>query len=287
MEERFDIDGYIRRSRKLDTDGIRWDEVGRHPLPAEALRTLTYMQDIETHTIVYVRELLSTRAIDDEQVATFFACWFYEETFHGRALADFLRAAGREPIKRKRSAPGWGERFEAAGIAALARLWPDFVAVHMTWGAINELTTLCAYKRLSALAGHPVLTELLGRITLDESRHFQFYFDQARLRLARPRTARITRFLVEHFWDPVGAGVQPDEEVRFLATYLFSGPDGRAAAQKVDDTIRRLPGFEGVPLLEAWLERATAPRPPLSTRLRCAPLHPFPSPRRRSSRLRA
>lgn len=258
--EGFDIDGYIRRSRKLDLEGIRWEDVPRFPLSEGVVRTLLYMQDIEAHTIVYVRELLSTRAIDDEQVATFFACWFYEETFHGRALAEFLRAAGHTPIRRERSKPGWGERFEAAGISLVSRLWADFVAVHMTWGAINELTTLMAYNRLSVLAGHPVLTELLGRITLDEARHFQFYYDQARQRLADPRTARITRFLVAHFWDPVGAGVQPLAEVRFLATYLFSGAEGRAAARKVDDTIRRLPGLADVPLLGAWLERALAPR---------------------------
>jgi hypothetical protein len=53
----------------------------------------------------------------------------------------------------------------------------------------------------------------------------------------------------------VGSGVQPDAELRFLATYLFAGPDGRAAARKVDETIRRLPGFENVQLLEAWMDR--------------------------------
>ena len=30
---------------------------------------------------------------------------------------------------------------------------------------------------------------------------------------------------------------------------------GRAAARKVDDTIRRLPGFATVRLLEAWMDR--------------------------------
>ena len=49
--------------------------------------------------------------------------------------------------------------------------------------------------------------------------------------------------------------MQPAAETRFLAGYLLSGPQGRAAACKVDDTIRRLPGFEGIQLLEAWLVR--------------------------------
>jgi len=47
--------------------------------------------------------------------------------------------------------------------------------------------------------------------------------------------------------------VQPHEEIAFLAGYLFGGDEGRAAARKVDDTIRRLPGFASVQLLEAWI----------------------------------
>src|SRR4029453_1684944 len=175
------IDTWAPRSRAVDLDGIRWDEVGRTPLRKETVRTLRYMQDIEIHTIVYVRQLLATRAIDDPDVATFLACWFYEETFHGRALARFLEAAGHRVEPRARSVAPLGQRIQAAGAggaARVARHWPDFVAVHMVWGAINELTTLTGYKRLARVADHPVLSELLARIMRDESRHFGFYFQQ-------------------------------------------------------------------------------------------------------------
>jgi hypothetical protein len=102
---------------------------------------------------------------------------------------------------------------------------------------------------------HPVLADLLDRIALDESRHFFFYYRQAEIRMQSRAAARIARLLVDRFWAPVGSGVQPDDELRFLATYLFAGPGGRAAARKVDDTIRRLPGFETVQLLEGWMDR--------------------------------
>jgi hypothetical protein len=215
------------------------------------------MQDIENHTIVYLRALLATRAIDDPDVATFLACWLYDETLHGIALAKFLAAVGHPlpPRPRPRGQEPVSKRLEAAATALLSRAWPDFCAVHMTWGAINELTTLTGYRRLVAVARHPVLTDLLERIMLDESRHFFFYYRQAEIRLARRGVAPTTRFLVDRFWVPVGSGVQPLEELRFLAAYLFSGDDGRAAARKVDDTIRRLPGFATVKLLDAWLDR--------------------------------
>src|SRR6266705_5520134 len=134
----FDLDGWVARSSALDLTGIDWTEVPRHPLPEPAIRTLRYMQDIESHTIVYLRSLLATRAIDDPEVATFLACWLYEETFHGIALARFLEAAGAHVVQRRRSRAPLPARLETVLTAALARAWPDFVGVHMTWGAINE-----------------------------------------------------------------------------------------------------------------------------------------------------
>src|SRR5262249_56738178 len=139
---------------------------------AEAGRALRYMQDIEGHTMVYVRQLLATRAIDDPDVATFLACWFYEETFHGRALARLLVAAGHPPLERQRSRQPWTSRFEEGALGLVSCVWGNFVGVHMVWGAINELTTLAGYQRLAELEPHPVLVELLARIAPHESRHF-------------------------------------------------------------------------------------------------------------------
>src|SRR5262245_44453184 len=255
-----DLASLMSRSSLFDPAAIDWDAVPHHPLPPAALRTLLYMQDIESHTVIYLRELLSTRAVDDPQMAGFFATWFYEETAHARALGRFLAAAGHAVTPRPRSTRRLGEWIEAVGISCLAAAWRDFIAVHMTWGAINELSTLTGYRRLAQLARHPVLSDLLALIMRDESRHFHFYFEQAERRLAASATTRrLTRTLVTRFWNPVGVGVQPDSEGRFLASYLFDGPEGRAAAQTIDRTIRRLPGFEGVPLFQAWLERNCTP----------------------------
>jgi hypothetical protein len=259
----FDLDAYVARSGALPLDAIAWDEVPRHPLPPDAARAMRFMQDIESHTIIYLRSLLATRAVDDPDVATFLACWLHEETFHGIALRRFLEAAGHPtpPRAQPRGQESWAKWFEAAATATVSKAWPDFCAVHMTWGAINEVTALTGYRRLAAVAGHPVLSELLDRIAVDESRHFFFYYRQAEMRLVRPAVARVTRFLVDRFWGPVGSGVQPHEELCFLGAYLFGGADGRAAARKVDETIRRLPGFASVRLLEAWMDRFVEVRP--------------------------
>src|SRR5262245_18559074 len=260
-----DLEAYVARSGGVDLSTFAWSDVPRYPMSPEAIRTLRYMQDVESHTIIYLRELLATRAVDEPDVATFLACWLYEETLHGIALARFLDAAGH-PVgvrARPRGQEPLVKRLEAAGVAFLSRLWPDFSALHMTWWAINELTTLRGYRRLAKVADHPVLSELLDRIALDESRHFFFYYRQAEERLKRPGAARVTRLIVDRFWGPVGSGEQSKQELRFLAGYLFGGSEGRAAARKIDETIRRLPGFESVRLVEAWIDSYADSRPQL------------------------
>jgi hypothetical protein len=157
-----------------------------------------------------------------------------------------VQPRGQEPITK---------RLESWTTAMVSKAWPDFCAVHMTWGAINELTTLTGYLRLKTMARHPVLDELLETIMRDESRHFFFYYRQAEIRLKRPGVARVARLLVDRFWAPVGSGVGSDDDLKFMAGYLFSGPEGRAQARKVDDTLRKLPGFANAQLLEAWMDR--------------------------------
>ncbi|HET7343246.1 MAG TPA: ferritin-like domain-containing protein [Methylomirabilota bacterium] len=253
----FDLDAWVSRSGALDLDAIPWEDVAKYPVPPEAVRTLTYMQDIESHTIIYLRSLLQTRAVDDSEVSTFLACWLHEETFHGIALARFLERAGYPvpPRAQPRGKERVAKRLESWATSVVSKAWPDFCAVHMTWGAINELTTLTGYLRLKTVACHPVLEELLETIMRDESRHFFFYYRQAEIRLQRPGAARVARMLVDRFWAPVGSGVGSDEDLKFMARYLFAGPEGRAQARKVDDTLRKLPGFDDVQLLEAWIDR--------------------------------
>src|ERR1043166_5436184 len=253
----FDLDAWVARSGALDLDAIPWADVPKYEVPPEAVRTLTYMQDIESHTIIYLRSLLATRAVDDPEVSTFLACWLHEETFHGIALARFLESAGHAvpPRATPRGQEPITKRLESWATSMVSRAWPDFCAVHMTWGAINELTTLTGYLRLKAVARHPVLDELLETIMRDESRHFFFYYRQAEERLRSPAAAGVARFLVDHFWGPVGSGVGAPGELEFMAQYLFEGEDGRIAIRKVDETIRRLPGFATVQLLEAWMNR--------------------------------
>jgi hypothetical protein len=46
----------------------------------------------------------------------------------------------------------------------LSRLTRHFPAVHMTWGAINELSTLTGYHALIDRTRHPLLRTMLSRL---------------------------------------------------------------------------------------------------------------------------
>jgi hypothetical protein len=137
-------------------------------------------------------------------------------------------------------------------------LFPDFVALHMTWGAINELTTLTAYHALIRRSRHPVLHQMLKRVIQDERRHFAFYRAQGKARLghAPGRTRRLVRWMFKNFWTPVGVGVKSQEELDALALYLFGYDDeGREMLREIDRTVSEIPGLEGLTLLEDSLDK--------------------------------
>ena len=61
----FDLDKYLRNSKAVPVDDLAWDQVTDFPLTEAEVRFLQYMLNIEYHTIVYLKELLSTKAVED------------------------------------------------------------------------------------------------------------------------------------------------------------------------------------------------------------------------------
>src|SRR5437899_1158699 len=231
----FDLDRYLRASKKVDLTGVSWEAIRDHPLPVAEARVLAYMMDIESHTVIFLRDLLATRAALEPDVTAFLSCWVYEELWHGEAFSRFLGEAGVQlppdgervwadaPCPTRSARNSWiRRRLHSRGYASHigtmfgSTLTKDFPALHMTWGAVNEMATLQGYHRMIAKTENPVLVELLTRIIKDERRHFAFYRAQARMRLGRSAKARrITRWSLEHLWAPVGTGVRPQVETDF------------------------------------------------------------------------
>lgn len=241
----FDLARYLRVAGATRAEAFDWSEPGP-PLDSEALFCLGYMMDIESHTIVYLRELLATRITEDVSITAFLSCWAYEEFFHSQVLRRLLEVFGvavdDERFARLRR--GKASDHIQMGIARmLARITRHFSAVHMTWGAINELATLTGYGALIARSGNPLVATVLGRIIKDERRHFAFYFNQARMRL-KPRAAQIlTSMIVRKFWSPVGSPVRGNADAKRVCDYLFGDEMGVSRLRQVDCAIARLPGL--------------------------------------------
>ena len=257
-----DVEEFAASARPVQFDDLDLDNAFRdRPLSAEALRCLRYMHDIESHTVCYLRDLLLTESHRDPRITTFLTTWAWEEQWHGVALAKVLAAhgevAGNERISATRRALGFKDRLapllNTLG-SVLARR--DFVAVHMTWGALNEWSTQAGYARLAEREDHPVLTELLERIQRQEARHIAFYATEARERLAEsPRAQRLVRTALNKLWAPVGSGVVPKEETAFLVQWLLGGEAGDAIVKRLDQRLERLPGLAGLRLVEREVVR--------------------------------
>ncbi len=257
----FDIATYRTLSEKLDLEDIDFHSFRERPLGAEALRCLRYMHDVENHTVCYLRDVLVTRAHRDPEVTTFLTLWNYEEFWHGEAIARILAAhdelAGTGRIAALRNRLPKSDKWKPLSFQLASAITPHLTAVHMTWGAVNEWTTQAAYARLAKLADHPTLSELLKRIMKQEGRHIDFYATQAKSRLSDSRAAqKVTRWALRRFWAPVGSGVVPDQEVDFLRSYLFGDRDGQAMADRIDRRVDRLPGLDGLHLLQGAVTAA-------------------------------
>jgi rubrerythrin len=252
----FDIDKFTETSVSVNWSDLDFDEFKTNPLPASTLRSLRYMCDIEYHTVCYLRDMLMTPSHEDDEVGAFMTMWNREEFWHGEALAAVLAAhditVDFDELKATRLKLGWKDRLDPIKQSILGNLvGTDFIAVHMSWGAANEWSATAAYTRLAQLERHPVLSVLLKRIAKQETRHVAFYASQAKARLESSKSARrLTRFLLRKVWGPVGSGVMPDSEDTHVMGHLFGDEDGLAEVRRIDGHIAKLPGMEGLTIIE-------------------------------------
>ncbi|MBO0720606.1 MAG: acyl-ACP desaturase [Blastocatellia bacterium] len=257
-----EIERYIAVSAKVETKDLDWEEAKRVGLTEDERFILTYFSDIESQTIRYMKMLLGMKIAFKPAVSAFLTTWSYEEFFHGFELANLLAACGHpleedrvEKVKKKARFNEW---MEAVFGPLLSRIfYHQFPAVYLSFGAIQELTTLRGYEHLHQFTRNPLLSVLCERIAKQERRHFAWYFNNAREQLSESRSARIlARKLLELNWVPVGAGVKSPAEVKRLFAVLFPAELGAKLVREVDEKISSLPGLEGIKLMTSYFQRA-------------------------------
>ena len=116
-------------------------------------------------------------------------------------------------------------------------------AAGMTFGAVHEMTTAQAYRRMIEIADHPVLTHILKAIIREESAHTQFYWSIARLELRKNDLAqKLARKVIENFYYPVGLVEERKNEARGIY-FVWRGRRPWVARQDRDPTRSTAPRF--------------------------------------------
>jgi hypothetical protein len=249
------LDWYERQPRALSKEyvnSIKWKEINNYQLNPAFVPVLIYMRDIEYFTDMYYQELRRTPTGKDPIIKKFMDRWSIEELHHGNLLNRFLEEAGvptgkNWQVEADRKIPRLykiGSYLVDYGARPFGK---HFHGAHMTWGAINEITAMNAYRRLSDLAGHPVLKQLLIGIVQEESIHGSFYWNVARVKLKESQFSKnLAKFIIGKFWSPVGQGAKPKSETNYVMATLFPGSEGlELFVQKIGSRIERLPGFGG------------------------------------------
>ena len=240
-----------RMGDPLDPQAYDWSTAAAQELGEEEVFQLTYAAQVEWGTEGTFASLDTSK---DPIIARFLHTWLDQEVVHADLLARLLRANGHEvaaahrvPAQRRATRRGrW------INLAARRILGDDFTAVHMAWGAVNELTTLRFYGLVRDRTTSPLLGEILRDVMAQEALHYAFYRRAASDRLAdNPRAQRLVRFALGRLWSPVGVGLRSREDADRLMRGLFE-PAPRTAA-RIDAAIGTIPGLAGIDLIGGCL----------------------------------
>lgn len=245
----FSIERFLELAGPVEIADLDWELCRQVGVTNAEARILKYMADTESHTIVYMRDLLAGHSTKDPEIVQFLSVWVYEELCHGRAIAKLLKEAGH-PVPEENAVPlpvmgNIRETIEAVLSQLMAWVTPKFISVHMTWGAINEATAAAAYQALERQTKNPVLATLCNRLARQERRHMSFYFQQAHKRMkADPVSQTMVRVAIRKFWTLVGSGVGGGENLDFVAAHLFNDEGAREPLRRAETMIRTLPGMD-------------------------------------------
>jgi rubrerythrin len=253
------LEKYVDVSGRVQTDDLDWDACRAAGITERERFILEFFADIESQTVIYMRDLLLTRTAMEPEVAGFLSMWNYEEFFHGRALTMVLEACGfpqeEGRAERVRAGAGFKETFDLVTSGLASRVLDEtFPPLMFAWGAMNENLTTQGYDAIVATTKNPVLKTLAARIAKQERRHFAFYQNLAKERMQRSVAAqRFARVALSTIWAPVGTGVKGDDNVRRLMVELF-GERAEAVTAEIDRRVASLPGQTGITPMKDWTE---------------------------------
>lgn len=258
-----DIAQHVAVSGRIDIEDLDWDLARKHGLTELEVENLKFFADIESQTVYYFLEVAKLQVARDPELLTFLTMWNYEEFFHSQMIIRLMQECGvklespQERTQNVRKNARLKAKIEDFAQTMMAKLTPkQFVALWMFWGALQECLTMQAYEEVIRNTNNPVLAEMFRRIAKQERRHFAYYFGQARTRLTDSKAnQRYCRFIVNHFYSPVGSGVKTEAEGREMMARMFPGDRMMEVMSYIERRMAQLPGMAGLDACTRWVEK--------------------------------
>ena len=238
----------------LAMDAYDWTRAARQPLSVEEVFQVTYAAQVEWATEGTFESLDIT---ENPLVKRFLRTWLAQEVVHGELLSRFLRECGHaaRPLHETTRQRFAARRGRWVNRLAHRLVGEDFFAVHMTWGAVNELMTLRFYAIMREGTRNVLLRDVLRDLIAQEVLHYRFYRAMAMEHLRdNARAQRLVRWSLRHLWSPVGSGLRGHADGdRLVLGLVANRPD---AVVRLDETLERVPGLARLGLMAREVERA-------------------------------
>ncbi len=250
---------YLKKSDRLKFEDLDWEKIRDEKISDDDIFVLTYFADIEGQTFFYARDLMNTSSVDSSEVRAFLTVWNYQEYFHSVALRRFMRESGREVSEERdqalRERTSLRDRLTDGASIVFSKLWPrKYLALYLTWGAINEAIAMRGYLQIANQTSSPVLSELCRRIAKQEAFHFGWYYTKAKDQLTKSKaTQKFVAYALSKIWTPVGVGLRSRSDFERLYGLLFQDSQRkREIITFIDSTIHQLPGLANLNLFSTY-----------------------------------
>jgi hypothetical protein len=222
---------------------------------------LNALADIEDDAFYMRVKLRHTGALRADVINHFVAVWLAEESEHSRALAHLADLYGYQRQKREHKLLGRDKRSIAAvvGLSIGGAVYSNgMCAAYLTLGAAQEYVALTTYNALAEENNDEVTRDILRQISRQEGRHLRFYRRGAEAILEGNSVAqKFCRWVLSTYWRPPGIDLLGREEWIRLFGKLLEVPENAAKYNGMDAMLDRLPGLEGLNLMQRFTLGAT------------------------------
>jgi len=217
------MDGFTGRSHSGDPwsiDEIRFQDLDHDEIHDD--RQLLYMlaaaSFIEITSDLYTGNLVAFYRGDDEITAWLSQQWEPEELQHGTALKRYVEAAWPEFDWSAGYRGFYAEYSRSCAVDLLAATQ----ALELAARCVVETGTATFYRALSEMTAEPVLKQITANISLDEVRHYKYFYRFFLRYQAGEGTSR--RAVLRTLWQRTTAVDVEDAFLAFKHVFLAANP---------------------------------------------------------------